>query len=299
MASDARQRFLERYNTIKDTFKTIEEVIHALENAGLEQTNLIVGVDFTASNSWNGKRSFGGRSLHAVDFSPHPSLNPYELALSIIGRTLEPFDKDRQIPCFGFGDASTTDTFVFDFNSNGVPCNGFEEALRRYREIAPKVKLAGPTSFAPIIEAAVRIVEESVGQHHFLLIIADGEMTKPSDTPPGKQSRQEEATIEAIVAASNYPLSIVVVGVGDGPWDTMLTFDNNLPQRVFDNFQFVEFSKVMDRKISDNEKECLFAMNTLMEVPFQFQALKEAGILGHKIGRMPPRGPKPPPPEVS
>ena len=36
--------------------------------------------------------------------------------------------------------------------------------------------MAGPTSFAPIIEMATSIVEQSNGQYHVLLIIADGQV---------------------------------------------------------------------------------------------------------------------------
>lgn len=47
-----------------------------------------------------GMRSFNGRSLHSVG----ELQNPYEQAISIIGKTLAAFDEDNLIPCFGFGD---------------------------------------------------------------------------------------------------------------------------------------------------------------------------------------------------
>lgn len=119
----------------------------------------------------------------------------YDLLFSM-GRTLSVFDDDGLIPCFGFGDATTKDTGVFPFFPDR-PCNGFEEVLMRYAEIAPHVKLAGPTSFAPLIRETINIVRET-REYHILIIIADGQVTKPRDT------------IDAIVEASNYPISISI-----------------------------------------------------------------------------------------
>ena len=62
-------------------------------------------------------------------------------------------------------------------------------------------------------------------QFHILLILADGQM------------EEAEATLSALVKASYYPLSIVMVGVGDGPWGLMEDCDDLLPARKFDNFQ--------------------------------------------------------------
>lgn len=38
------------------------------------------------------------------------------------------------------------------------------------------VYFSGPTSFAPIIDMAMTIVEQSGGQYHVLVIIADGQV---------------------------------------------------------------------------------------------------------------------------
>jgi E3 ubiquitin-protein ligase RGLG len=272
-----------RYRVIPDNYGSVEEVQRALVNARLESSNLIVGIDFTKSNQWTGQRSFAGRSLHAI--SPHEP-NPYEQALSIIGRTLSPFDEDNEIPCFGFGDSTTHDSRVFSFYPDHRACHGFKEALARYREIVPYVRLSGPTSFAPIINAAVDIVEKSGGQYHVLVIIADGQIDGP----------QEVATVHALVNASNYPLSIVLVGVGDGPWDKMQAFDDNLPSRTFDNFQFINFTQIMASNLPPQRKEAQFALAALMEIPVQYQATAELHLLSRHRGISPNQELLPPPP---
>lgn len=116
----------------------------------------------------SGARSFNRRSLHHIG----NGLNPYEQAISIIGKSLSAFDDDNLIPCYGFGDgtsielfsmpccylsmienyndyllqsfsATTHDQDVFSFNPDERFCHGFEEVLARYREIVPTLRLAG------------------------------------------------------------------------------------------------------------------------------------------------------------
>ncbi|KAL7191825.1 hypothetical protein ACSBR2_023824 [Camellia fascicularis] len=182
----------------ENKFNNIDEVMTALAHNGLEAANLIVGIDFTRTNKWAGAKSFHGRSLHHIG----DELNPYEQAISIIGRTLSGFLDNNLIPCFGFGDASTLDQDVFSFYPDKRICNGFEEVLTRYKELVPHLKLSGPTSFAPIIEMAITIVERSHRQYYVLLIIADGPVTGDANAYAWKQSPQIKETIEAVVKAS-------------------------------------------------------------------------------------------------
>ncbi|KAI7734785.1 hypothetical protein M8C21_007091, partial [Ambrosia artemisiifolia] len=170
-----QKRLDKRYSTIADSYTSLEQVTEALARS----------------------RSFHRKSLHHIG----DGLNPYEQAISIIGKTLAAFDEDNLIPCYGFGDASTHDQDVFSFYPEDRFCNGFEDVLSRYREILPHLILSGPTSFAPVIEQAMTIVEQSGGQYHVLLIIADGQVTRSVDTERGKLSPQEQRTVDAIVEA--------------------------------------------------------------------------------------------------
>ncbi|EEY58206.1 copine-like protein, putative [Phytophthora infestans T30-4] len=242
-----------KFQPIPDRYETIEEVQSDLRKAGLESSNLILGIDFTESNTLTGKNSFSGRCLHYID--PTGAIqNPFQSVISAIGRTLEAFDDDNIIPAFGFGDSTTLGQRCFPF-TQGRGCQGFDEVLKRYNEITPKIKLYGPTSFAPVIYEAIKAVKQDPG-YYILVIIADGQVNEP------------EATRNAIVEASKFPISIVMIGVGDGPWEMMEEFDDQLPARRFDNFQFVEYNKVLKRNMKNPEAG--FAMQALMEIPGKY-----------------------------
>ncbi|CAL5375090.1 unnamed protein product [Camellia sinensis] len=231
-----------------NNLNNIDEVTRALAHSGLETGNLIVGIDFTGTNKWAGVKSFQGRSLHHIG----DEQNPYEQAISITGRTLSGFHDNNLIPCFGFGDASTLDRDIFSFYPDKRLCNRFEEVLTR------------PTSFAPIIEMAITIVEQSECRYHVLVIIAD----VTANASLLFQSPQIKKTIDAIVKAREYPLSIIVVGVGDGPWDMMENFLNDVP--VHDSFKFQ--AKIMSKNMDISRKEAAFAIAALRGIPSQYKS---------------------------
>lgn len=291
---------------IGDSFETLEELQAALRKAGLESSQLILAIDCTKSNTWTGTRSFGGRCLHEIaptaavataaaggaggagagaaeggadananaNANAKPQapqqLNPYQQVMSVIARTLATFDDDGLIPLYGFGDARTTDKSVFTFHPPGAPCQGLDAVLACYNTVMPGLQLAGPTSFAPIIREAITQVRASK-QYTILVIIADGQIDRPDDTAA------------AIVEASNYPLSIVTVGVGDGPWDTMHEFDDGLPKRLFDNFQFVDATTLLSRTATQGREPAVvdaqFALAALQEIPEQYKAIKALKLL--------------------
>lgn len=132
---------------------------------------------------------------------------------------MKPFTDHGHVFAYGFGDKLTQDKEVFNINGWNKPCQDFKDVLESYNDMVKRVKLSGPTSFAPIIRRAMKHVLDSGHIYHILVIIADGQM------------EDEDTTVSAIVEASRLPLSIILVGVGDGPWDIMHEFDDRLPTR--------------------------------------------------------------------
>ncbi|XP_067930082.1 uncharacterized protein [Watersipora subatra] len=245
-----------------DRFSTFEYVSSALVQAGFCSCDVIVGIDFTASNEWQGKRSFCSANLHKTNGSK--IYNPYQKVLHILGKTLSFINSDHVIHSYGFGDSSTKGHSIFSLHPDGSPFSNYGQLINAYTETAKSVTLDGPSNFAPIINKAVQLCQRT-GKYHVLIIIMDGQVSAVC----------EQETIDAIVRASDHPLSIIAIGIGDGPFGIMFEYDDGLPRRKFDNLQFVNFH----RTVTKSKHEAAFALHALMEIPDQYKAIQQLGYI--------------------
>ncbi|KAK4264577.1 hypothetical protein QN277_025735 [Acacia crassicarpa] len=244
--------------------KYTESVQHTFLDylAGGFELNFMVAIDFTASNG-NPRLP---DSLHYMDPSGRP--NTYQRAILEIGEVLQFYDSDKRFPTWGFGARPIDGPVSHCFNLNGsnhyCEVNGIQGIMMAYTSALLNVSLAGPTLFGPIINNAALIASESVknGERKYfvLLIITDGVVTDLQETK------------DALIKASDLPLSLLIVGVGGADFKDMEVLDadkgerlENLSGRVAsrDIVQFVPFRDVQDGQVS-------VVQALLAELPTQF-----------------------------
>ncbi|KAF5463583.1 hypothetical protein F2P56_019485 [Juglans regia] len=96
--------------------------------------------------------------------------------------------------------------------------------MSAYASALHNVTLAGPTLFGQVIKTAAQIASQSVSynskKYFVLLIITDGVLTDLQETK------------DALVKASDLPLSILIVGVGSADFGQMEVLDADKGQRL-------------------------------------------------------------------
>jgi hypothetical protein len=169
--------------------------------------HLILGIDFTSSN-------FKGEPLH----HPDDSHNSYIAAIREIVGMLQYFDYYNQIALYGFG-ARLPPYYkcvgqCFALNGNyyhPLITGGVEEIIKLYRETLARIQPHGPTKISDIINMAIQFAqaEYQSSNYYVLIILTDGCFDDFA------------LTVDKIIDASSLPLSIVMVGLGDGDFSQL------------------------------------------------------------------------------
>jgi copine 1/2/3 len=233
-------------------------------------------VDYTASNqdprSPNSLHFMGGR------------MNHYQNAMATIGNIVMDYTTTASVAALGFGakllneQKGVNHCFPLTFDPNNTFVNGVNGMLGAYAHSFGQLRLSGPTYFSDIINCASGLATSlpySASEQHYsiLLILTDGII---NDMPK---------TISSIVAASDKPLSIIIVGVGNGAdWAAMEELDGDgkmlqAPTGQYalrDIVQFVPMEKCLRMGLP------ALARETLAEVPNQVTSFMRL----HKISPM-------------
>ena len=248
-------------NKIQITSKTIKKFKFLDYIRGGLQINMIVGIDFTGSNG----NPYQKDSLHSIEKQP----NLYEKAIESSCKVVAFYDADQLFPVYGYGailKSSPVVNHCFSLNMSSDP-NIFtvDGILACYREFIKEVKLYGPTFFGPMIQQAIVHAKdaESSDDYCILMILTDGIINDMQET------------VDAIVEASYLPISIIIVGVGNGGDDGFAEMDfldgdeeplasSKNKKCARDIVQFVEFTKFDNDAVKLSEQ-------VLEEVPKQLE----------------------------
>jgi len=202
-------------------------------NGGCEM-QLCVAIDFTGSNGDPRKPG----TLHYL--SPDgTAMNDYEKAISAIGGILADYDTDKKFPVWGFGAKYSGRVYHLFQCGQSAEVDGIRGVLDAYHKTFQSgLVMSSPTVITEVIQTAAAFAKS--GQQHAsqegkqkyttLLILTDGAV---SDV---------RATIQALDACSDAPLSIIIVGIGTADFSAMQFLDDSAREKP-DICQFVEFSR--------------------------------------------------------
>jgi len=194
------------------------------------EIQLGVAIDFTGSNG--DPRQPG--TLHYIN--PNEK-NDYEKAITAIGGVLANYDTDRKFPVWGFGAKYNGQVYHLFQCGPTAEVDGIPGVIEAYHKtFQTGLVMSSPTVVTQVIDTAAAFARngqeeakrEGKLKYSILLILTDGAVSDMN------------ATIASIRAASDAPLSIVIVGIGNADFSSMQYLDDRGSQ--IDIVQFVEFN---------------------------------------------------------
>lgn len=202
--------------------KCVADIKKYIKCAKLDTLKVNIYIDFTLKNIR------GTRNLH--DISRRNEMNVYQKVLLYL---MEGFgNKNIPIELFGFGDLETQDNEVFSMSmyQHSVTPN---EAIQYYDAVAETVEMSGPRSFCPVLRHAVEQTRTK-GQH-LVFIITSGIPEDPL------------MNFEHIVESSWHDVLLIIIGVGEGPWNGMSRLTRSSSEKKFSNSSYLLLDMYQDR----------------------------------------------------
>jgi len=194
------------------------------------EMSLCVAIDFTGSNG--DPRQPG--TLHHTN--PNQK-NDYEKAIMAIGGVLANYDTDNQFPVWGFGAKYGGQVYHLFQCGPTAEVHGVNGILEAYHQTFQSgLVMSSPTDITQVIGTAGAYAKkgqadarlQGKNKYSILLILTDGAVSDIN------------ATIASLTAASDAPLSIVIVGIGNADFSSMQYLDDQGSST--DIVQFVEFN---------------------------------------------------------
>ena len=151
---------------------------------------------------------------------------------------------------------------------------GIDNILKYYRNALSLIELGGPTYFSPLLKKVKnRIENDKQLIYYILMILTDGNICDINETS------------DLIVECSLYPLSVIIVGIGNTLFNNMIKLDGdeeplkNSKGEVTkrDIVQFVPFNKF-------NGDAGKLAEEVLQEIPKQIEEYFKMSNSYEKIG---------------
>ena len=203
--------------------------------------NLMLGIDFSISN----EDPFFEHSLHYLNGS---SLNKYQESIYNIAKSLHSFTTNKKIYAFGFGakvEGKISHFFPLNFNKTRPYSQNFKILNKNYINCCKSILFSGPTFFSPICQKILNFSKKNFLKNIFyytiFLIFTDGVIN------------DFQNTIDVIIECCYYPISIVIIGIGDGDFEKMERLDadrkelcsSNGEVMIRDIVQFIPISKYL------------------------------------------------------
>ena len=220
---------------------------------------LTIGIDFTGSNG-------DVSSYNSLHYIKNNELNAYEKAIKACGDIIAYYNYEQLFPVYGFGARLTEFAQVshcFPLTGTDNPnIHTIDGVLQEYRKQIPHMMFLGPTKFSPLLKKFNdRVIKEQANDkflYHILMILTDGQID------------DIKYTINELVKASFQPVSVIIIGIGSGPFgnmnvldaDTNPFYDSNGKKVARHLVQFVQFSKLQNNGM-------VLAEHILEEIPKQ------------------------------